>query len=606
MKNKRNLLRLSIFLIIFNLFLGGVLFITQFTNQSKLDEEWRVIDENNKEVLGINTNIPKFSPNFIMSNSTFSSTRVFPNVQSIQSYLSQIRSPLAEYEENGQRASYWIFAASQGITSSQFGVTPKINPGVILAYLEKEQSLLSLQGYNTQTDPENRIKTAMGYGCPDTSRCDAQYFGFANQVKWAAYQLQFNYNNANRPGFSHIVNKTINTLDGYNVFLSNEATAANYRYTPHVYWGNYNLWKIITANGWGVDSTTWNPSDIDRVNIARIDTPEGFDTERLKVEDMARLLNKNFNIGDSGGEIILLQRFLRQQGYFTYSEITGTFGNITRNALENYKKDKGVPTNTSNNNCNDLYSQRWTIGQTSDQVKSLQECLRLDGTFEFPISTGYFGPVTQASLEKTLSKRGQAAQLPTPPPVVNTPPVVNNCDTLRGQNWKFGERSDNVRALQQCMRQAGTFTFPDNTGFFGPLTQAALNTWRGNLQSNNSSATQNCDQIRSQTFTFGERGDRVRALQQCMRDAGVFTWPFITGYFGSVTQESYSRWKGRAVPLIDCNELKNNAWRLGEQSERVKQLQGCMRRDRVFNFPSDTGFFGEVTRQALIRWRGYF
>lgn len=601
MNNKKNLIRLSIGLIIFNLFLGGAFFANQSLRQEKYDEQSAIIDQANKDVLGISTNIPQFSTNYIMSNTTFSSSRVFPNVDSIQNYLNKVSSPLSNYEVSGKKASTIIFEASRGASSSQFGVTPNINPGVILAYLEKEQGLLSLRGYDIKTDPENRLKTAMGYGCPDTSKCDREYFGFENQLKWGAYQLQYNYNNANNANFSHVVNKTINTLDGYSVFLSNEATAANYRYTPHAYWGNYNLWKILTANGWGTDSTTWNQDDIDRVNIRKIDTNEGFDTDKIKPEDMVTILNKNFSIGDSGGEIILLQRFLRQQQYFTYGEITGTFGNITKNALENYKKEKGVVNVQNNDSCKSLYGKNWSIGQISDEVKALQECLRKEGTFDYPISTGYFGPVTQASLEKTRSKIGQTVVVPVAPK-----PTVLTCDDLKSKAWQYGERSEDIKSLQQCLRQVKLFSYPENTGYFGPLTQEALNKWKMPLQNNSVSAIQDCNQIKTQSFTYGEKSERVSILQKCMKDAGIFTWPYITGYFGSVTQESYSKWKGRSVPQIDCEELKKAEWRFAEESDRVKQLQTCMRKAGVFKFSSDTGYFGEVTKQALIKWRGYF
>jgi peptidoglycan hydrolase-like protein with peptidoglycan-binding domain len=601
MNKNKNLLKLSIGLIIFNLFLGGGFFLNKFLNQSKYNEQSLVIEEKSKEVLGISTNIPQFSPNYIMSNNTFGSTRAFPNAEAIQGYLNSINSPLSKYEVDGRKAANIIYAASRGISSSQYGVTPNINPGVILAYLEKEQGLLSMKGYDTKVDPENRLKTAMGYGCPDNSKCDSEYFGFANQVKWAAYQLQYNYNNANKASFSHVVNKTVNTLDGYNVFLSNEATAANYRYTPHVYWGNYNLWKIITANGWGSDSSTWNQVDIDKVNISKIDTNEGFDTEKLKPEDLTSILTKNFGIGDSGGEIILLQRFLRQQGYFTYSEITGTFGNITKNALESYKKEKNISVVVDNDSeCKKSYLKEWKIGQSGDEVKSLQECLRNDGTFIYPISTGYFGPLTQASLEKTRAKNGQIAPIP------EQKPIVSNCDTLKSQAWQYGERSENVKVLQECLRQVKLFSYPENTGYFGPLTQDALNKWKTPVVVNQPPVAQGCDQIKTQTFTYGEKSDRVSALQKCMKDAGVFTWPYITGYFGSVTQESYSKWKNREVPKIDCSELKKSEWIFGEQGDRVKQLQACMRQAGTFQFSSDTGYFGEVTKQAIIKWRGYF
>lgn len=601
MNNKKNLLRLSVALIVFNLFLGGAFFVNQSFNQSRYDEQSVILDQANKEVLGINTNIPQFSINYIMSNTTFSSSRAFPNADSIQNYLNKVSSPLANYEVSGKKASSLIFEASRGVSSSQFGVTPNINPGVILAYLEKEQGLLSLRGYDTKVDPENRIKTAMGYGCPDTSKCNNEYFGFANQLKWGTYQLQYNYNNATNSNFSHVVNKTINTLDGYNVFLSNEATAANYRYTPHVYWGNYNLWKILTANGWGTDSTNWSQEDIDRVNIKKIDTNEGFDTDRIKPEDMTNILNKNFSIGDSGGEIILLQRFLRQQQYFTYSEITGTFGNITKNALENYKKEKGVANTENNNSCKNLYAKNWTIGQVSDEVKALQECLRKDGTFDYPISTGYFGPVTRASLEKTRSKNDQLILAIEPPK-----PATPTCDDIKAKSWQYGERSDEVKSLQQCLRQVKLFSYPENTGYFGPLTQEALNKWKTTSVNNSSLIDQGCDQIKTEPFTYGEKSERVRTLQKCMKDAGVFNWPYITGYFGSVTQESYSKWKGKAVPQIDCEELKKAEWIFAEEGDRVKQLQSCMRQAGTFKFSSDTGYFGEVTKQALIKWRGYF
>ncbi len=614
MQNKKHLWILSVALIIFNLVLGAALFAGQFfsiINQPQQDAK--------SDILGIQTNIPKFSPTYVMSNSTFSSTRAFPSEQAVQDYLNRVSSPLAGYQENGRPAAYWIFAAARGQTSSMYGVVPNINPGVLMAYLEKEQSLISLRGYNTVTDPEKRIKTAMGYGCPDTAECDSQYFGLGNQLKWSAYQLQYNYNNSNKAGFSHTVNKTINTLDGYNVFLTNEATAAQYRYTPHVYWGNYNLWKIITANGWGVDSATWSMSDIDRVNIAKIDTPEGFDTDRINPADVQILLRENFNIGDSGGKIILLQRFLRQQGYFTYSEVTGSFGNITKNALEQYRKDKGIVLDlTTGIDCNALYRKVWNLGDTSEEIKALQECLRRGGWFDYPTSTGYFGNLSAAGLEKARAATGArpgtggAVTPPTP-----TPNKVNPCDSLRTQRWDIGLQDDRVKQLQQCLRTAGFFTFPSNTGYFGPITQQALNKWLGIANPSPTPSptpapapaptpTNPCEVLKSQGFTYGERSERVKQLQQCMKDAGLFTYPYITGYFGSATQDSYTKWKGRTQVAIDCPELKKSEWYFGETSDRVKQLQGCMRSAGIFSFPSNTGYFGEVTKQSLIRWRGYF
>lgn len=61
--------------------------------------------------------------------------------------------------------------------------TCRISPKVLLVLLQKEQSLLtrpSAAGYQRAT----------GYACPDTAACDAQYFGFFNQVYNAAWQFR--------------------------------------------------------------------------------------------------------------------------------------------------------------------------------------------------------------------------------------------------------------------------------------------------------------------------------------------------------------------------------------------------------------------------------
>ena len=51
--------------------------------------------------------------------------------------------------------------------------------------LQKEQSLV------TDDWPWSvQYRSATGYGCPDTAPCDAQYYGFTNQVNKAAWQFR--------------------------------------------------------------------------------------------------------------------------------------------------------------------------------------------------------------------------------------------------------------------------------------------------------------------------------------------------------------------------------------------------------------------------------
>ena len=152
MTNKKKLVGLSIVLLVFNLILGAFAIATYLqANDKELQQQSHL----QNQVLGA-TDVPLFNPNRLMSDVDFTTTRAFPDEASVQRYLDSVNSPLKNYTEQGKRASYWIFAAARGQTSSRWGVVPQLNPGLILAYLQKEQSLLTLSGYDTVNDQIGR------------------------------------------------------------------------------------------------------------------------------------------------------------------------------------------------------------------------------------------------------------------------------------------------------------------------------------------------------------------------------------------------------------------------------------------------------------------
>jgi hypothetical protein len=321
-------------------------------------------------VLGA-TSVPIFNPNFVLSDTTFRARNIFDSESSIQSYLNKVNSPLARYSADGKPASYWIWSASNGITNTNYGIKPNVNPAVVLAYLEKEQSLIGMVNYDITKDPESRLKWAMGMGCPDNAKCGSAYAGFVNQVNWGVFQLEYNFQKANNNGWDYQVGRNIKTLDGYDVYISNPATSSAYRYTPHVYWGNYSLWKIITANGWGVSNQTWSYSSLDSANLKNKDKPVVIDTtpNNLKLEPTIGSNNQSQSSSPSA----------------TYT----------------MNWNKNTTTNPSNNSddCNSLKSQRWSEGETSPRVKKLQDCMTSLGYFVWKYgSTGYFGSVTKQAL----------------------------------------------------------------------------------------------------------------------------------------------------------------------------------------------------------------
>ena len=127
----------------------------------------------------------------------------------------------AAYEgEPNERASSIIEKVAAACT---------ISPKVLLVLLQKEQSLLtrpSASGYLRAT----------GYGCPDTADCDAEYFGFFNQVYRAAWQFrQYTQEpeRAYKVGAVSVAYNPDSACGAATVQIRNQATANLYNYTPY-------------------------------------------------------------------------------------------------------------------------------------------------------------------------------------------------------------------------------------------------------------------------------------------------------------------------------------------------------------------------------------
>lgn len=140
-------------------------------------------------------------------------------------------------------ASHIIYYASQ-----IYGVNPK----VVLATLQKEQSLI------TSPNPTDwQINQAMGYGCPTSGGCGASTFFY--QIDSGVWVLRYHYERARgnmqwwSPSTSWVCgttkayynpnlypNQNVNFVDEDGVyyrthFLANAATSSFYCYTPHAY-----------------------------------------------------------------------------------------------------------------------------------------------------------------------------------------------------------------------------------------------------------------------------------------------------------------------------------------------------------------------------------
>ncbi|MFA5421162.1 MAG: hypothetical protein WC280_04050 [Patescibacteria group bacterium] len=122
-----------------------------------------------------------------------------------------------------------------------------VSPKFLLVLLQKEQSLVE-----NQNPTQRQLDWATGYGCPDSVACNPYFQGFGKQVNSAALQFRWYMINPNPPanwykeGETYTFNNRYGTInkDTMEVYIENKATAALYIYTPHVYNGNYNFWRL--------------------------------------------------------------------------------------------------------------------------------------------------------------------------------------------------------------------------------------------------------------------------------------------------------------------------------------------------------------------------
>ncbi|MEK7202842.1 MAG: hypothetical protein AAB653_00810 [Patescibacteria group bacterium] len=192
-----------------------------------------------------------FDPNNIISDFEILNYTSM-DLTSIKDFLHDKNSCLANYQVNScskddllqkNQCSGKLISAAEVIYNR--AVSNKINPKFILVLLQKEQGLIEKNNPSQQ-----QLDWATGYGCPDSAPCNERWRGFWKQVNSAS--LQFRDYLDNPQLYTYKANNTYTFTNLYGAINQepitvtpvNQATAALYNYTPHVYNGNYNFYKL--------------------------------------------------------------------------------------------------------------------------------------------------------------------------------------------------------------------------------------------------------------------------------------------------------------------------------------------------------------------------
>lgn len=236
---------------------------------------------------------PGFDPSKLIDDKVFADTKTFGSADGIQKFLESKGSVLANTTPDflAKLKEPIVTMLKQGLDDPQpnlprlrtaaeliwdSATSAGINPQVIIVKLQKEQGLITNHKSDTPEQLQRALDFSLGFACPDSTGCSQNnvFKGFYSQM-FGNFDAEGNrYLGATKSlvksfttpgGRGPVVNGRpakvgevvmIDNTQGppYNappqqqVLMSNAATAALYRYTPHVFNGNYNFWKYF--NEW--------------------------------------------------------------------------------------------------------------------------------------------------------------------------------------------------------------------------------------------------------------------------------------------------------------------------------------------------------------------
>jgi peptidoglycan hydrolase-like protein with peptidoglycan-binding domain len=275
--------------------------------------------------------------------------------------------------------------------------------------------------------------------------------------------------------------------------------------------------------------------------------------------------------GARGDAVRVLQQALINNGIAVAGGADGIFGAATAAAVSSFQQAKGLAVTGAVDDAtaaalglvpaapSPLLGLR--IGSRGDAVRQLQQTLVQAGFDLFGGVDGVFGVATANALsqfqyarglnanarvdESTLAALGTPAAAPAAPAAPPAPagsPLVGLAPGSTGLN---------VKALQQRLLDLGVTVRGGADGLYGPATANALKQFQisqgltatGKVDEATAAALADPKQAATPApaasglgfAVYGERGDRVRALQQALLNAGISFRGGADGIFGAGT-----------------------------------------------------------------------
>lgn len=246
-----------------------------------------------------------------------------------------------------------------------------------------------------------------------------------------------------------------------------------------------------------------------------------------------------------------VQARLMELGYMDHDETTSLYGPMTANAIECFQRKHGIEkTGILTQEVYELLmsenAQPYSValGDDGEDVGRLQD--RLIQLGYLGKSTGYYGEETEAAVKDFQASNGLNASgkigSQTKEKLYSEDVVVKAVN--------YGERSDEVKAIQERLAQLGYMAAEDSTGYYGDKTLAAVKRFqeRNGLIADGAIGPETKNLILSanaqaNAWILGTSGDEVQRIQERLIELKYMNKS--TGYFGSDTEKAVKAFQER-------------------------------------------------------------
>lgn len=267
--------------------------------------------------------------------------------------------------------------------------------------------------------------------------------------------------------------------------------------------------------------------------------------------------------GVSHSSVADIQQRLMDLGFMDYSEPTMYYGSITAKAVEMFQrqhelKQDGIigPETITLLFSEDAKYYLAKVGMDGDDIKRIQRRLYEMGYLaKAEYVTGHFGDVTEEAVKQMQQNNGLLAD----GKVGHDTMEMLYSETAKANIVSYGDKSDVVLACQERLKTLGYLTTkPD--GQYGNDTVAAVKQFQsrndlvvdGFLGPTTMQVLNSSDAV-ANGMMIGESGDTVKRVQELLARYGYMSSSNCTGYFGEVTEEAVKAFQKKNGLTADGN-----------------------------------------------------